>query len=188
MISVLAVALAGCSADPVTQQYLEGGNSGYIAGEYAVDEIAPAERDEPVVWSGTTEDGEPLSSEDVAGKVVVVNFWYAECGPCIVEAPDLEAVWQDFQGEDVQFVGVNISNGAETARAFARDNGVTYPSLIDAQDATVKLAFASVTSVSATPTTLVLDREGRVAARILGPIKGASILSTLVKDMLEETS
>ncbi|MER7798209.1 TlpA disulfide reductase family protein [Microbacterium sp. NPDC096154] len=182
----LALSLAACTADPVAEQYRNGENKGYIAGEFAVDSIPVAERGEPVVWQGTTEYGEPLSSEDVAGDVVVVNFWYAECGPCIVEAPDLEKVWQEYRDQGVSFVGVNISNQADTARAFAEDNDITYPSVIDVDDASVKLAFASATPVSATPTTLVLDREGRVAARIIGQLEGASILSTLVRETLEE--
>ncbi|WP_261167134.1 TlpA disulfide reductase family protein [Microbacterium sp. Marseille-Q6965] len=186
--ALLALAtLAACAPDPVTEDWLNGENKGFISSEFRVEEIAPDQRGEPVEWAGVTETGEELSSDDVAGDVVVVNFWYAACGPCIVEAPDLEAVWQEYEGEGVSFVGVNTYDQADTARAFAADNGVTYPSIIDVNTGDVKLAFAAATPIQATPTTLVLDREGRVAARIIGQLEGASILSTIVRDTLAES-
>ncbi|WP_231916122.1 TlpA family protein disulfide reductase [Microbacterium karelineae] len=187
-IVALAASVAACSSDPVSEQYLAGDNKGYIAGDFRVDEIPADDRGDPVEWAGETEHGEPLSSDDTAGKVTVVNFWYASCGPCIVEAPDLEQVWQEHQGDDVAFVGVNIYDQADTARSFATENEVTYPSIVDVDTGSVKLAFAAATPIQATPTTLVLDREGRVAARIIGQLEGASILSTLVSETLDETA
>ncbi|WP_188754712.1 TlpA family protein disulfide reductase [Microbacterium album] len=188
LAGALALGLAACAPDPVSQSYLEGENLGYIAGEWAVESIPESERGEPVVWAGTTETGEELSSDDVAGDVVVVNFWYAACAPCRAEAGDLEQVWQDFKDEGVSFVGVNTFDQADQARAFAEKWGVTYPSVIDATRGDVKLAFAAATPIQATPVTLVLDTQGRVAARVIGPIKGPSILSTLVRETLEESA
>ena len=115
-----------------------------------------------------------------------MNFWYATCGPCIVEAPRLEDAYTSFAGKDVSFLGVNTYDQAETAQSFARDNGVTYPSVIDVNSGDVKLAFADKTPINATPTTLVLDKKGRVAARIIGELQEASILETLVRDALAE--
>lgn len=178
--------VTACSNDPVSEQYLAGENTGYIAGEFQVQEIAPEDRGDPVEWAGITEDGEELSSDDTAGEVTVVNFWYAGCAPCIVEAPELEEVWQDHQDDGVQFVGVNIYDQPESARSFAEDNGVTYPSIMDVETGSVKLAFAADSPLRATPITLVVDREGRVAARVIGGIDSGSILDTLVADVLEE--
>ncbi|WP_221586129.1 TlpA disulfide reductase family protein [Microbacterium sp. G2-8] len=187
-VTALAASVAACSNDPVAEQYLEGDNKGYIAGDFRVDEIPADERGEPVVWEGESEHGETLSSEGTRGGITVVNFWYAACGPCIAEAPDLQQVWEEYEGDDVQFVGVNTYDQADTARSFATDHGITYPSVIDVNTGSVKLAFAAVTPIQATPTTLVLDREGRVAARIIGQLEGASILSTLVRETLEENA
>lgn len=187
-VLVVGAALAGCSADPVADQYLAGDNKGYIASDFQVQEIAPDDRGEPVEWSGETENGETLSSDDTAGDVTVVNFWYAECGPCIAEAGDLESVWQEHKDDGVSFVGVNTYNQAATAASFARDNGVTYPSIIDVNSGQVKLAFAAETPIQATPTTLVLDKQGRIAARIIGQLDGPSVLSTLVGDALDEAA
>ena len=181
------VVLAGCtSSDSLAQQYRDGNEKGYIAGEFQVVEIPEPDRGEPVAFEGVTETGERVSSDDYRGGVLVVNFWYAACGPCIVEAPLLEEVWQEYQDQGVAFLGVNTYDQPATALSFARDNNVTYPSVIDVNDGKVKLAFAQVTPIQATPTTLVLDRGGRVAARVIGQLASASILSTLVADTLAE--
>nr|WP_310020070.1 TlpA disulfide reductase family protein [Microbacterium resistens] len=183
----LAVGLSACAPDPVAQQYLSGDNKGYIGSAgLRVEEIAPADRGEPVTFGGVLDSGDSFRYGDVAGDVVVVNFWYAACGPCRVEAKDLESVWQEYEGKGVSFVGVNTYDQADTSRAFAEKYGVTYPSLIDVNTGEAKLAFAEATTIQATPTTLVLDKQGRVAARIIGQLEEASILSTLIKDALAE--
>lgn len=188
LAAMIAVFLAACAPDPVAEQYLQGDGKGYISADGAVEEIPADQRGEPVEFGGVTEDDEAFDSADVAGNVTVVNFWYAGCAPCRLEAGDLEAVWQEYNDEGVSFVGINIYDQADTAKAFAETYGVTYPSLIDVDSGDAKLAFANVTPIQATPTTLVLDKQGRVAARIIGPIDGTSILSTLVKDALAETA
>jgi thiol-disulfide isomerase/thioredoxin len=190
-IAALAVGLAACSNDPLADQYLEGSNKGYIgANGFETAEFAADDRGEPVVFEGVLDSGESASSADYAGDVLVVNFWYANCGPCIVEAPYLEEVYESVQGDDVAFVGVNIYDQASTAQSFARDNGVTYPSLMAVNDANLKLAFQQHTSLQAVPTTLVLDAEGRVAARIIGSVteESVSILETIVRDVSAEAS
>ncbi|MFB7251051.1 TlpA family protein disulfide reductase [Microbacterium sp. NPDC056234] len=189
LAAVLAVGLVACAPDPVAEQYLNGEDKGYIAANgFTVLEIAPEDREDPIEFAGVTEDGEEFDSADLAGDVTVVNFWYAGCPPCRVEAPDLEAVWQDYQDEGVAFIGVNTLDEPDTAKAFAETYGITYPSLMDAQTGEAKLAFARVISIQATPTTLVLDKQGRVAARVLGELESASILETLVKDALAESA
>ena len=188
LAAVFAIGLSACAPDPVSESFLSGDNTGYVAADGAIVEIPEAERGEPVDFAGVTEAGDELGSTNVEGKVTVVNFWYAGCAPCRVEAADLESVWKDLGGDDVAFVGVNTRDQADTAIAFADEYGITYPSLIDVDTAQAKLAFAEAVPIAATPTTLVLDKQGRVAARIIGPIDGTSILSTLVKDALAESS
>ncbi len=183
---MLAVGLSACAPDPATEAYLNGEQKAYTAADFTVVEIPADERGEPVDFGGVTENGEKFSSDDISGQVAVVNFWYAGCGPCRAEAKDLEAAWQQHQADDVAFIGVNIYDQADTALAFAETYGITYPSLIDADTGEAKLAFAKVTPIQAPPTTLVLDKQGRVAARIIGPIKSSSILSALVQTALEE--
>jgi len=115
-----------------------------------------------------------------------VNFWFAGCPPCRVEAEDLEALHRDFQADGVHFIGVNILDGPETARTFAEEFGVTYPSLMDANSGLVRLSFAGEASPNAVPTTLVLDRQHRVAARVNGLITDVDLLETMITDVLAE--
>ncbi|MDQ0647186.1 peroxiredoxin [Microbacterium natoriense] len=188
LAAIVVVGLSACAPDPVSDSFLSGDNNGYVAADGAIVEIPVADRGEPVDFGGVTENGEKFSSADIAGQVTVVNFWYAGCAPCRVEADFLETVWQKFDGEGVSFIGVNTRDQADTAKAFSEEYSITYPSLIDVDTAEAKLAFAEAVPIQATPTTLVLDKQGRVAARIIGPIDSPSILSTLVKDALAEKS
>jgi peroxiredoxin len=184
----LALSLAACSNDPLADQYRAGDNKGYIAGDRSIVEIPADQRGEPVEFAGTTETGADVASADYAGDVLVVNFWYAACGPCRAEADDLEDAHASFAGQDVAFLGINTIDSAEAAAAFAETYGITYPSAIASETPAIKLAFAEKTPIQATPTTLVLDAEGRVAARIIGQLPDPSILKTLVRDTLAESS
>lgn len=184
----LALTLTACSAnDPLAEQYREGTGQNYIAGDGSVLEIAPGNRGEPITFSGVTETGEQVSSTDHLGEVLVVNFWASYCVPCRVEAPDLEALSNEWAEDGVTFLGINTWDEPETALAFARTYGVSYPSVMDAASGSAQLAFAGNVPPSALPTTIVLDREGRVAARILGQLQ-KSILDALIDRVVSETS
>jgi peroxiredoxin len=188
LAGTVALSLGACSNDPLAEQYRAGDNKGYIAGDRSIVEIPVDQRGEPVEFAATTESGAAVSSEDYAGQVLVVNFWYAACGPCRAEAEDLEDAYTSFAGQDVAFLGINTIDSAEAAAAFAETYGITYPSAIASETPAIKLAFAEKTPIQATPTTLVLDAEGRVAARIIGQLPDPSILKTLVRDALAESS
>jgi thiol-disulfide isomerase/thioredoxin len=112
-----------------------------------------------------------------------MNFWYAGCAPCRAEAPDLLAISKQFP--KVQFVGVNVRDSAATAAAFNRNFKLDWPSIVDAQFGTVALAFTGIVTPAAVPSTLVLDKQGRVSARVLGRID-KSILTTLVQTVQDE--
>lgn len=186
VVLVLALALSGCASDPLAAQYRAGSGKNYIAGDGTVTEIAAEERNAPIEFSGTLESGATVRSADYRGRVLVVNFWYAGCAPCRAEAPDLQALWTKYQNRGVAFLGVNIRDQAATALTFSNTFGITYPSVIDADNGAVQLAFSGVVAPNAVPTTLVVDQDGRVAARVLGRISNASILDALIKTALEE--
>jgi thiol-disulfide isomerase/thioredoxin len=188
-VAGLSFALPACGHDDLRDQYLEGSNKGYIGADgFETVEIAPEDRGDPVKFEGALDNGELASSADYEGQVLVVNFWYATCGPCIVEAPFLEAAHETLAGDEVSFLGVNIYDQPPTAQSFARDNDVTYPSLIGANDPKILLAFAQHTTMRAVPTTLVLDTEGRVAARLIGSLTETSVLETIVRDTVDARS
>ena len=159
-------------------------NNTYQSGDGTVTEFKIAARSAAVQWAGVDSDGIPLSSANLTGAVTVLNFWYASCPPCRVETPDLVSLAKDFDGQ-AQFVGVNVRDSAETANAFKRNFKVNYPTLIDANTGAAVLAFTGVVTPSAVPTTLVIDRQGRVAARILGLAEKAT-LKALIKAVIAE--
>lgn len=184
----LALLLTGCSSDPLAAQYRAGSNKGYIAGDGSVTEIPAGKRGAAVEFAGTSESGKPISSADYAGKVLVVNFWYASCAPCRAEAPALEKLNNEFTGTDAAFLGVNVRDEPANAIAFNSSYGITYPSVMDVVDGAMQLAFSGSIPPNAVPTTLVLDRSGRVAARILGQVSSPSILEALIRETIAEGS
>lgn len=157
--------LAGCAGTTTAQDGSAGSNR-FIAGSGAIQEIKPSDRKPPAQAAGTTLSGERLALSDFKGEVTVVNFWASWCAPCRGEAPSLEQVHSETKGKGVRFLGVAFKDGKVNAQAFERKFKITYPSLFDA-DGRLTLAFRDVPP-NAIPTTLVLDRQGRVAARVIG--------------------
>lgn len=183
LAAVLAV--AGCSGDnTVAAQARAGEDKGYISGNGAVQVVIPGERDQTLELAGTTLEGQPWSGQDARGEVLVVNVWGSWCGPCQAEAGDLEQVYTDYAraGEPVDFIGVNDRDSVPTAMAFQDSKGVSYPSLVDDGGRTLLDLRGWA---QARPTTLVLDRQGRVAARVAGQVD-ASTLEGLIQDVLSE--
>jgi peroxiredoxin len=178
-----ALLLAGCSANDGLTGHVQ---DSYTSADGAVTTIAAKDRTDPITFAGTSDTGDAISSKDFAGQVVVVNFWYASCAPCRTEAPLLEKSYQQLQADKVVFLGVNTFDQPDTSRSFAAAHGITYPSIIDVDSGTTRLAFAGRMAPTATPTTIVLDKQGRIAARVLGELDSASILKQLVKDLLAE--
>ena len=183
-LGLVATLLAGCASDPLADQFRAGDNKNYIAGDGTVTEFALGSRPGFEAFVGTTESGQVLDSSAFEGNVIVMNWWYSACAPCRAEASDLAMLSVEFE-DSVQFVGVNVRDTAETALAFDRNFGIEYPSLIDAQSGQVSLAFTGVVSPQAVPTTIVIDRDGKVASRILGRIE-ASILRTLIQTVVDQ--
>lgn len=184
-ISALVLTTSACANDSLADQFRSGDNKNYIAGDGTVTEFAKGSRPKAASWSGVTESGDALSSTQLEGVITVMNFWYAGCAPCRVEMPELIQLQTEFLSEGVQFIGVNVRDSAETSLAFARRIDMNFPSVMDAKTGSVVLGFTGVVTPQAVPTTLVIDAEGNVSARVLGRIdKG--ILTTLVKTVIEE--
>lgn len=184
LAALAALSLTGCASnDTLADQYRSGDNKNYIAGDGTVTEFAKADRGAAVAWSGALADGSQLSSANLTGVVTVMNFWYAGCAPCRAEAPDLVAIAKLYP--KVQFIGVNVRDAAGTAQAFERKFDIQWPSILDAGSGSVVLAFTGIVTPQAVPTTLVIDREGKVAARVLGRIE-VGTLKALIKRVVDE--
>ena len=183
----VSFALAGCTNYSLATDYNSNDATGnYVSPDGATKTIAPADRGSSVKWSGTTDARTKVSSSDYAGKVVVLNFWYASCPPCRAEASSLEKLNTTYSAKGVVFLGVNVQDTAPTALSFEKAHGVTYPSILDANDGAVKLAFTGKISPTAVPTTLIIDAKGRVAARFSGLITSPSLVGTVIDATLAE--
>jgi thiol-disulfide isomerase/thioredoxin len=181
-----AVVLTGCSegGNTVAAQAQGQGDRGYISADGTVESIAVADRQTSIRVQGTTLEGKPLDTSSERGKVVVLNTWGSWCPPCNAEAADLQKVWQEQRSNGVQFVGIALREEPATGIAFQRRFGITYPSVRwDGGKVLLQLKGKA----TAPPTTLVLDKQGRLAARVSGKVD-AGTLSGLVDDVRNESS
>lgn len=150
----------------------------FVAGDGSIVLIAPEERQPAPDLVGTALKGGEFRLSDHLGEVVVLNVWASWCAPCRAEAPVLEAVWREVQDDGVQFVGLNTRDTEAAALAFLDRYGVTYPDVIDT-DGRLQLLFSDTLPPQAIPSTLVVDREGRVAGRILGRVTEATLTALI---------
>lgn len=190
-LAVIVLTVSGCApteGDRLADEFRSGSGQGYISGDGAYTLVTPEDRQDPISFEGVLDTGEPFDSDDLAGQVYVVNFWYASCPPCRVEAPDLQALSEEFAPKGVPFIGINIRDRAAQSLAFAEEFGITYPSVIDIESGAARLAFAGQVAPNAVPTTLVVDARGRVAARISGLLTEPSTLRAMITDTLAESS
>jgi thiol-disulfide isomerase/thioredoxin len=167
-----ALLAAGCSSLSGTNQ------GGYITGDGQVTAWAPADRGRPVTLSGTALDGQRLDLAAYRGKPVVVNVWWSGCGDCITEMPLLQQASQEL-GTSATFLGINTrDNSAANGQAFERSVGATYPSFY-APSGKALLAFPGLPR--STPSTVVLDPEGRISATVSGAIPSKLTITQLVE-------
>jgi thiol-disulfide isomerase/thioredoxin len=135
--------------------------------------VASSDREPAPAIAGTTLDGSALDLADYRGRVVVLNNWASWCAPCRDEAPAFAALAASSDPADVVVVGLNVTDEVAAARAFAAEVGMTYPSIVDS-DGSILRTIPGVPP-SALPSTIVLDREGRIAAQVIGPTDGAEL-------------
>jgi peroxiredoxin len=181
---VLALTLAACGAQDSGAGDVVG--QGFVSGDGSVQQWEPDERTDPVTVDGTTFEGDEVSTADWRGDVVVLNTWYAGCAPCRAEAPDLVGLATDRADDGVRLLGINTEDDAGAAQAFQRTFSVPYPSIED-RSGQVVAQLSGVVPLQAVPSTVVLDAEGRVAARVIGQVAG-STLEAMVDDVLAESS
>ena len=179
--SACAVLLVGCSASSTSNT----SDTGYISGDGSTVFVAPEERGESISLAGETLDGTEFDIANWKGKPIVVNLWASWCGPCRSEAADLENAYLQFKDQGVEFLGLNTRDGLAAAKAFNDRFKTTYPSIRD-KDGQLTLVFGNL-GPAATPSTIILDSQSRVAARILGPTT-ESELRVVLTAVLESES
>lgn len=182
-----AVALAGCSSTGGAPSN-DKANANYVQGTGLVSTVKAGDRKAPIELSGKDLDGAALDISAYRGKVVVINVWGSWCPPCRAEAADFESVFKETQPKGVQFVGIDSRDPQITqARFFVKDHGLTYPSLYDSSGQLLFSFPAGTLNPQTIPTTLVLDRQGRVAVRALAALTREQLLN-IVNPVIAEKS
>lgn len=123
--------------------------------------------------------GTDASLADLKGKVVVLNLWASWCDPCKEESPVLEQLWKANRDRGVVVLGVDIQDLSSDALAFIREYGLTYPSLRDGTD-----DAKSTLEATGVPETYIIDRQGRIALHVAGPVSSTAQLQGPLNQVL----
>ena len=180
LVAALATALAagllaGCGRTPPAVDPSQVG----------VERFEPGERPALPSVAGNTLTGAPLDLTDLRGNVVVLNSWASWCGPCLIEMPLLIDAAARYRDRGVTVIGLNALDEEANATAFVEDLGITFESIRDADGAT--LASLPGVPPRALPNTLIIDPQGDIAARIIGPVE-EPMLTEILDDILGESA
>ncbi len=178
-----ALTLTSCSSGGTSGG---GGNTNFVTGADGVATVEKGERADVPELSGETVDGGQVDVADFKGKVVVLNVWGSWCPPCRAEAKNLETVYRDVKDQGVEFVGINTRDAqVSLAKAFEKEFGVSYPSLYDPTGKLMLRFKKGTLNPQAIPSTLIIDREGKIAARTLQALSEEK-LRAMLKPVLAE--
>jgi len=158
-----------------------GDSSAQQATDIGLTFISQPDREPIPAIAGLDLDLEPIAISDYLGKVTVVNAWASWCAPCIEETPELVATQEATQELGVQFLGLNVNDDLESARNFAQ--AITYPSIADPEGRLLSLVPGI--PPNGLPSTLVVDKDGLIAVRIIGPIT-KEVLTALITEVAAE--
>ncbi|MFE7562387.1 TlpA family protein disulfide reductase [Kitasatospora sp. NPDC057500] len=163
-----ALVLTGCSSSGSSAS--GDGQIGFVTAKGSnISTAAAGQRQDAPDIGGNTLEGTPAKLSDYRGKVVVLNVWGSWCGPCRSEADDLQRVWEKYRDQGVQFLGINTRDTEiKNAVRFEQEKGVTFPSIYDPAGAELLKFPKGSLNPQSIPTTLVVDRDGKLAARAVG--------------------
>ncbi len=143
----------------------------FVQGKDGIDTVKRGDRQPAPALSGETTTGKNLDVADYKGKVVILNVWGSYCGPCIAEAPNFAKVFKETESKGVQFIGINTRDTDKSlATNFEDEHKVPYPSLYDPTGKLMLRFPKGSLNPQAIPSTIAVDRHGRIAARSLGPL------------------
>jgi thiol-disulfide isomerase/thioredoxin len=177
-LAVAALAIAGCDSGSIGADVPQSSGTSFVGSSYTSTLFKAGQRPQAPEVSGTSLTGQRLRLSAYRGDIVVLNFWGSWCTPCRAEAPSLGTLSRQLYGSGVRFVGVDIRDEPDSALAFMHTFRVGYPSFNDPNDE-IALDFRGTVTPAAIPTTLVIDRSGQIAARIVGGVTYAGLKSVI---------
>ncbi|MDX3457363.1 TlpA disulfide reductase family protein [Streptomyces sp. ME02-8801-2C] len=182
VVAASALALTACGSGPSGSS----GDTNFVADGEGIAHVAQGKRSAAPDLSGETIDGKQLDVAAYKGKIVVINLWGSWCGPCRLEAKNFAAVSADLKDKGVEFVGINTGDATtRPAVAFEKQYGITYPSLYDPTGKLMLRFKKGTLNPQAIPSTLIIDRQGKIAARTLQALSEDN-LRKMLKPVLAE--
>ncbi|NLU72578.1 TlpA family protein disulfide reductase [Streptomyces sp. HNM0575] len=179
LLAAAASVLAGCGGGE-DDTGSSSGDTKFVRGTGKITEVKRGERQQAPDISGKGVDGKRLELSDYKGKIVVLNVWGSWCAPCRAEAPNLAKVAKDTEDKDVRFVGINTRDlDRANAKSFERNYGIDYPSFYDPSGKLILRFPKGSLSPQAIPSTLILDRDGKIAVRALKELGEKELRSVL---------
>ncbi|MFI5711449.1 TlpA family protein disulfide reductase [Kribbella sp. NPDC051620] len=173
--AAVLLAATACSSGQDVKDTRQG-QTGFVSGSGRVSSFAPADREKAPDFKGTTLDGKEWNFADQTGKVTVLNVWGSWCPPCRKEAPDFSAAAKEL-GSSVQFIGLNTRDlDPAPAKRFVEAFEVPYPSIYDPSGKQLLLFRGQKISPSSIPATIVIDKQGKVASRVIGSVTKQTLL------------
>lgn len=169
----IAVALAAAVVLSALSPFLISDDDGAAPAITAASQPAPLAEIPDVVISDL--DGEPVALRSLAGRPLVINYWFSTCPPCMLEMPALAEVAAEYS-DRVRFVGINPQDTAERARSFAADRGVTYEQFLDHTGRSV-----DGLELTGFPSTVLVTADGRIAL-----VQRAALTAPVLRDLIEQ--
>ena len=179
-----ALLLTGCDLLSPEEELLIPVQAGQLTSDPGIGltVIPENERGAPLDLAGVDLAGEPIALSDSRGEVTVVNSWATWCPPCRTEMPEFADVARALEGQGVTFVGINVQDDVDSARDYTKDT--PYRSIVD-PDGSLVAQIPDVPPRSL-PVTVILDRQGRIAVRIVGPIVLGTLQETVLNVLAQE--
>jgi thiol-disulfide isomerase/thioredoxin len=173
------IAIAGCASGSIGANNPQSSGTSFVGSSYTSTVFKLGQRPQAPTVSGTSLTGQHLRLSSYRGDIVVLNFWGSWCTPCRAEAPSLGTLSRQLYARGVRFVGVDIRDEPDSALSFMHTFRVGYPSYNDPSDQ-IALDFRGTVTPAAIPTTLVIDRSGQIAARVVGGVTYGALKSLVL--------
>ncbi len=179
---VISFLITSC-ATPVSNISSDS-ESGFVSGDGTSIFLKKNERKPAPELSNVEFLSSEIDLKTLKNKVVLINVWGSWCSPCRKEAPELEELYLKNKADNVEFIGINIRDSKISANRFIENFSITYPNIFD-RDGKLLLGYKDSLPANAIPSTILIDKNGLVAARQLGPID-KSLIQGFISALVEE--